>query len=128
MCAVCAALIMLSVSPWNAVAAPRILTGAATAGEAASPELLLTPLTQETSGPNSMFSSAQPDSMGPDGGYFEEEEEGKNLYRDIGVFLIISAFAGYFIIKVFLEGETEEPPVDNGGKDIPNPFAFKLTF
>ncbi len=50
----------------------------------------------------------------------EVEEEGrKHLVRDIGVFLIVSAFVAYFVIKVFLEGDTDQPPPDDGGKVIP---------
>lgn len=47
------------------------------------------------------------------------EEESKHLYRDITIFLIVSAFVGYFIVKVFLQGDTEEEPEETGGKKIP---------
>jgi hypothetical protein len=50
----------------------------------------------------------------------EDDEEGReHLVRDIGIFLVVSAFVGYFIVKVFLEGDTEEPPPTGGGKVIP---------
>lgn len=123
-----AALLVISASSWPAAAETRLLNGAATAAAAAAPETLLAARTAGAAGSSRFFSSSQPDSTAPVGGYFEEEEENKNLYRDIGVFLIVSAFVGYFIIKVFLQGETEEPPSDGGGKEVPNPFAFKLTF
>lgn len=125
LCLICAALIVLSTLSWSAAASSAFPAGSATAADAAAPAPLPTPLSP---GMDGLHASAQPDTVPPAGGYFEEEEEGKNLYRDIGVFLIVSAFVGYFIIKVFLEGETEEPPPDDGGKEVPNPFAFKLTF
>ncbi len=52
---------------------------------------------------------------------FPEDEEQKrgHLYRDIGIFLIVSAFVGYFIVKVFIQGDTDEPPPPKKGKDIP---------
>jgi len=51
---------------------------------------------------------------------FPEEEEGqKHLVRDLGVFVMVAAFVGYFIAKVFLEGDTDEPVPADGGKDIP---------
>lgn len=43
----------------------------------------------------------------------------KYLARDITVFVIVSAFVAYFIIKVFLEGETEIEPPPSKGKDVP---------
>lgn len=48
------------------------------------------------------------------------EEENDTLLRDIAVFVVASAFVAYFIIKVFLEGDTEEPPPDDGGKKLPD--------
>jgi hypothetical protein len=51
----------------------------------------------------------------------EEETSRKELIKDIGVFIVVSAFIGYFIVKVFLEGDTEEPPPDDDGKIIPDP-------
>jgi hypothetical protein len=50
----------------------------------------------------------------------DAEEEGKHLYRDIGIFLVVSAFVGYFIVKAFLQGDTEEEPPPKKGKDIPS--------
>ena len=48
------------------------------------------------------------------------EDEGSHLARDITVFVIVSAFVGYFIIKVFLEGDTdEETDTEPPGKVIP---------
>jgi hypothetical protein len=49
----------------------------------------------------------------------DKEEENKHLYRDIGVFLFVSAFVGYFIVKVFIQKDKESPPSDNGGKPVP---------
>lgn len=49
----------------------------------------------------------------------EEELKNEHLYRDIGVFVVVSAFVGYFLVKVFLQGDTDEPPPPKGGKEIP---------
>jgi hypothetical protein len=49
---------------------------------------------------------------------FEEEEE-RNLVKEITVWVIGAAFVGYFIIKVFLEGDEEEPAPDKPKKEIP---------
>ena len=51
----------------------------------------------------------------------EEEKDRKQLIKDIGVFVVVAAFVGYFIIKVFLEGDTDETPADDDGKIIPDP-------
>ena len=60
----------------------------------------------------------------PDSTEFEFPEEQKShLARDITIFLIASAFVAYFLIKVFLEGDTDEPEgEDGGGKDLPPPL------
>jgi hypothetical protein len=51
---------------------------------------------------------------------FPDEGEGqKHLVRDIGVFVMVAVFVGYFIAKVFLEGDTDEPVPPDHGKDIP---------
>jgi len=58
----------------------------------------------------------------PDTTEFEfPEEERKHLARDITVFVIVSAFVAYFLIKVFLEGDTDEGESDDsgGGKQPP---------
>ncbi|MFH1755228.1 MAG: hypothetical protein ABIA59_05945, partial [Candidatus Latescibacterota bacterium] len=48
---------------------------------------------------------------------FEDEE--RNLLKEITVWVIGAAFVSYFIIKVFLEGDTNEPDPDGSGKKIP---------
>lgn len=50
-----------------------------------------------------------------------EVQRSEHLYRDIAMFVVISAFVGYFIVKVFLEDDTDEPPPAKNGKDIPGP-------
>jgi hypothetical protein len=60
---------------------------------------------------------AQPDTTGFD---FPEEEE-KHLVRDIAVFVIVSAFVAYFLIKVFLEGDTDENGTEDEGGGKPPP-------
>jgi hypothetical protein len=52
----------------------------------------------------------------PDSTEFEfPEEEKKHLARDITVFVIVSAFVAYFLIKVFLEGDKDEGETDDDG-------------
>jgi len=55
------------------------------------------------------FASSDPDST-----EFQFPEEDNHLVRDITVFVIVSAFVAFFLIKVFLEGDTDE---ENGGDD-----------
>jgi hypothetical protein len=56
----------------------------------------------------------------PDTTGFEfPEEEKKHLVRDVTIFVIASVFVAYFVIKVFLEGDTDEETPSNGGKDVP---------
>ena len=63
------------------------------------------------------FAGQQPDTSAFD----FPEEDSKHLYRDITVFVIVAAFAAFFIIKVFLQGDTDgQPEEDSGGKTIPN--------
>jgi hypothetical protein len=51
---------------------------------------------------------------------FPDEGEGqKHLVRDVAVFVMVAVFVGYFIAKVFLEGDTDEPAPPDHGKDIP---------
>ena len=49
----------------------------------------------------------------------DEETNQKNLVRDVGIFIVLSAFVGFFLIKVFLEGDTQQRPDDDNGKEIP---------
>jgi hypothetical protein len=58
----------------------------------------------------------QPDST--ETSLFEEEEE-RNLIKEITVWVIGAAFVGYFIVKVFLEGDEEEPEEEEPRKEIP---------
>lgn len=60
-------------------------------------------------------SYAQPDTTD----FYFPEEENKHLIRDITVFVIAAAFVGYFLVKVFLEGDTEEDEEPSGGKEVP---------
>ncbi len=49
----------------------------------------------------------------------DEEVNQKNLVRDVSIFIVASAFVAFFLIKVFLEGDTQEPPPDDNSKPIP---------
>ena len=62
--------------------------------------------------------AAQPDSTEDEFEFPEDKES--HLARDITIFVIVSAFVAFFIIKVFLEGDTDETDsTDGGGKPIP---------
>jgi hypothetical protein len=58
----------------------------------------------------------------------DEETSRKELIKDMGVFVVVSAFIGYFIVKVFLEGDTEELPPDDDGKIIPDPTLSRAVY
>lgn len=60
--------------------------------------------------------TSQPDST--ETVLFEEEEE-RNLVKEITVWIIGAAFVGYFIVKVFLEGDTADEEEEKPGKVIP---------
>jgi hypothetical protein len=108
------------VFPSNIFAGNELKTGKKTADEAAT-------LREQAPAPSDSATPlryALPMSGGqaePDSTEFEfPEEEGKHLYRDIAVFTIVSVFLAYFVIKVFLEGDSEEDTQDDsGGKDPP---------
>jgi hypothetical protein len=59
----------------------------------------------------------------PDTTEFEfPEEESKHLARDITIFVIVSVFVAYFIIKVFLEGDKEDEQQEDGNGKVPPPI------
>ncbi len=66
---------------------------------------------------------AQPDST--ETVPFEEEEE-RNLVKEITVWIIGAAFVGYFIVKVFLEGDTEETEEEKSTKKIPGSAVIRI--
>jgi hypothetical protein len=56
---------------------------------------------------------------------FEDEEEDRNLAKELTVWIIGAAFVGYFIVKVFLQGDTDEaPPPDTGKQPPPQNLAW----
>lgn len=65
----------------------------------------------------------QPDST--EAVLFEEEEE-RNLVKEIAVWVIGAAFVGYFIVKVFLEGDTDEPEEEKPKKEIPGSAVIRI--
>lgn len=50
---------------------------------------------------------------------FPEEEEQRNLVKEVALWVIVAGFVAFFIIKVFLEGDTDEGQSGNGGKVVP---------
>jgi hypothetical protein len=71
--------------------------------------------------PASSFVAAPPDTTDEDDFFLPEETDHKKLVRDIAVFVIVTAFVAYFIIKVFIEKDPDPPPDDSNGKPIPPP-------
>jgi hypothetical protein len=50
---------------------------------------------------------------------FPEEEEEKGVWKDVALWVVVAGFVAFFVIKVFLEEEKDEPPKEEGGKEIP---------
>jgi hypothetical protein len=50
---------------------------------------------------------------------FPEDEEAKGLWKDVALWVIVAGFVAFFVIKVFLEGDKDEPKKEEGGKEIP---------
>jgi hypothetical protein len=51
---------------------------------------------------------------------FPEEEEGReHLWRDVALWVVVAGFVAFFVIKVFLQGDTDEPAEEKPGKEIP---------
>ena len=106
--------------PARSAAQLELRRGFPTAKQAVNAELHSEPASgalpfRKISGPIG-FATSQPDTT-----EFEfPEDERKHLTRDITVFVIASAFVAYFIIKVFLEGDTDdETEPTKPGKPIP---------
>jgi hypothetical protein len=74
------------------------------------------PTTQSPTLRNLPSFTSQPDSV--ETVLFEDEEE-RNLIKEITVWIIGAAFVGYFIVKVFLEGDTDDEEEEQPGKEIP---------
>jgi hypothetical protein len=47
------------------------------------------------------------------------EEDRKHLVRDVTVFVLVSVFVAYFIVKVFIQEDEEAPAEPPGGKPVP---------
>jgi hypothetical protein len=104
----------------NANAGTRLDSGKKTADEAASLRA------DDSVGDPDVLPLRYTVSMGhtfaePDTTDFEfPGEEKSHLIRDVTIFLIVAVFAAYFIVKVFLEGETsDEVPEEDNGKPTP---------
>lgn len=50
---------------------------------------------------------------------FPDEEEENHIVRDVAVFVLVSAFVAFFIIKVFIEKDKPEDEQTPPHKDIP---------
>ncbi len=63
--------------------------------------------------------ASEPPDSSEDEFFLPKETDNKKLIRDITVFVIVSAFVAFFIIKVFIEKDEDPPPPDNNGKPLP---------
>jgi hypothetical protein len=91
--------------------------GKPTADEAASPSL-------STTGGADLHGWSYGYALGDTTIYdFPEEDEKSTLQlvKEVTLWLVIAGFVGFFIVKVFLEGDKEQPPPDNPGKPVPTP-------
>jgi hypothetical protein len=52
---------------------------------------------------------------------FPEEEKHRNIVREVTLWVVVSAFVAFFMIKVFLQGDTSTPPPSKTGKPPPPP-------
>lgn len=68
--------------------------------------------------PTAGFSSEPEDTT--DDFFLPEEQDTKKLVWDIAAWVVGAALVAFFIIKVFIEEDTEEPEDD--GSDKPDPF------
>jgi len=68
--------------------------------------------------PASGFAAAPEDST--DEEFLPEEEDTKKLVWDIAAWVLGAALVAFFIIKVFIEEDPDEP--DDGGGTKPDPF------
>jgi len=90
----------------------RIAAGADPAPHAADEHFLRDAI------PVAGFATEPPDTT-EDDFFLPEETDKKKLYRDIAVFVVVSAFVAFFIIKVFIEEDDEPADPEPPGKDIP---------
>jgi len=66
------------------------------------------------------YALAQPDTT--ETGFEFPEEDKDHLVCDVILFVVVAAFVAYFVIKVFLEGDTDDEGGDgDDGKTIPDP-------
>ena len=115
----------LYVFPVRALAGETFVYGKKSPNEAASPGSFEDSSGDSSDGTFNSLRYAIPATGGfaePDSSGFEfPEDENKHLVRDITVFLIASAFVAIFLIKVFMEEDTEEDNPDDGGNGKPPP-------
>jgi hypothetical protein len=120
---VCVVLIAFAchILPASVFAGDTLVAGKSTAGEAAAPDARDSTPSDSTLPLRYAIPMtggyAQPDSTE----YEFPEEKKSHLARDITIFVIVSAFVGYFLVKVFLEGDKEDQGGDEGGNGKPPP-------
>lgn len=110
----------LHVMSFPALGGATFVAGKSTAGEAACWRVDGEDAEGEADTINSLAGAIPTAYVQPDTTEFEfPEDETKHLTRDITIFVIAAAFVGYFIVKVFLQGDTEEEEEEKKGKEIP---------
>jgi len=56
----------------------------------------------------------------------EEQSNTKKLIKDVAVWVVVAGFVAYFMIEVFLRGDTDQTPAPKQGKDIPPSGAIVI--
>jgi hypothetical protein len=110
----------LHVMSFPALGGATFVAGKPTAGEAASWRVGSEDGGVELETTHTLAGALHMAYVQPDTTEFEfPEDDTKHLARDITVFVIAAAFVGYFIVKVFLQGDTEKEEEEEKGKEIP---------
>ena len=96
--------------------------GRPTANEAASPNLTDRGSTQSDLRGWS-YAYALSDTAGYD--FPEENEKGTmQIVKEVALWVVIAGFVAFFIVKVFLQGDTDEPEPENPPKPLPQGAAI----
>jgi hypothetical protein len=99
--------------PRKAPGLTELPNGKETADEAAAPDL-------DEQGSHSLTGWSATSAWADTTGYeFPEEESKRNVALEVALYVIVAGFIAFFIIEVFLQGDTDDPPPPNGGKPPP---------
>jgi hypothetical protein len=119
----CVSVFCMGLTPARARAGRRTLSDVAApaAEEPAAADATVVTRSLRDAIPAASFVAAPPDSVEEDDFFLPTETDNKKLLRDITVFVIVSVFVAFFIVKVFIEKDDDPPPDSGGGKPVPLP-------